>query len=371
MRGGTSKGVFFRPEDLPPDPVLRDRVLLRLMGSPDPYGRQMDGMGGGYSSASKVALVSRSGRSDCDIDYFFGQVSVEKPLVDWSGGCGNLLAAVAAFAIQEGMVQVPRSGFTAVRIWQVNLDRSVTCHVPIADGEVQEDGDLRVDGVAFPGAEIRIEYPVSTATVFPTGRPIDRVSVPGVGMLEMTLIDAGMPTAIVDAATLGLRGVELPADINADAALLERLEHARTAACVAMGLADSVEAASATRLHTPKLAFVSRPVDHPVASGHNLPAGAADVTARIVSMGKLHHAMTGTGGISIAAASRVPGTVVSRLGRPSPGGVRIGHASGTLMLDVELREQEGTWCLLRAALGRTARCLMRGSVHVPGAVWPA
>ncbi|BAL27006.1 2-methylaconitate cis-trans isomerase PrpF [Azoarcus sp. KH32C] len=378
MRGGTSKGLFFTSDDLPAetrtDPALRDALLLRVVGSPDPYGKHIDGMGGATSSTSKVVIVSRSRRENCDVDYLFGAVSIEKPVIDWSGNCGNLTSAVGPFAIQRGLVEVPPNGVAVVRIWQANIGKKILAHVPMADGEVQEIGDFELDGVTFPAAEIKLEFLEPGAdeggeggAMFPTGRMVDTIDVPGVGRVEATLINAGNPTIFVDAATLGFRGTELQPDINHDEAVLARCEAVRAHATVAMGLAKTAAEATEKRPHTPKLAFVAPPAAYIASSGKAVKADDIDLCARIFSMGKLHHAMTGTGAVAIAVAAAIRGTVVSRLleegGRRDE--VRFGHPSGTMTVGAAASEAEGEWKVEKASMSRSARRLMEGQVFVP------
>ncbi len=375
MRGGTSKGVFFRKEDLPADPAARDRLLLRVTGSPDPYGKQIDGMGAATSSTSKVVILSKSDRPDCDVDYLFGQVAIDRPLVDWTGNCGNLTSAVGPFAIAEGLVAAPADGLATVRIWQANIGKRIVAHVPMQGGQVVEEGDFELDGVTFPAAEIRIEFmdpgggedDGEGGAMFPTGRLVDILEVPGVGRIEATLINAGNPTVFVAAAALGLAGTESQEAVNGDAALLARCEAVRALGAVAMGLADSAAQASATRQHTPKLAFVSPPQSYTASNGK--PVGAAEIalTARILSMGKLHHAMTGTGAVAIAVAAAIPGTIVQKTLRAGtdPALVRFGHPSGTLAVGAEAIRQGGEWVVTKAVMSRSARRLMEGWVRVP------
>lgn len=373
MRGGTSKGLFVRLEDLPSDLALRDRVLLRAFGSPDPYGRQMDGVGGGHSSASKVAVISRSARAGCDIDYLFGQVAVDRAMIDWSGSCGNLLSAAASFAIDEGFVDVPSEGVATVRIWQVNLGQQIVARVPVQAGQTAETGSFEMDGVAFPGTEILIEYPPqenADGGLFPTGRVLDRVEVPGIGRFDVTLVQAGMATAIIEARVLGLDGTELPEHINGDDELLERLEMIRAACAVAMGLAKTPQEATQTRPHMPKLAFVSPCVDYRASNGQVIGAASVDLVARIISMGKLHHAITGTGAAAIAAALQVAGTVPYRLAQTHCSKVRLGHASGILTVEADVSQTAGTFTAERLAMSRSARRLMEGWVCAPGEFWP-
>lgn len=378
MRGGTSKGIFFTPEDLPEavrdDRMLRDALLMRVVGSPDPYGKHIDGMGGATSSTSKVVLVSRSRRADCDVDYWFGAVSVERPVIDWSGNCGNLTAAVAPFAIARGLVDVPAEGGASVRIWQANIGKQIIAHVPMRDGQVQEIGDFELDGVSFPAAEIKLEFLDPAAeegsqggAMFPSGRPIDVLEVPGLGRLEATLITAGNPTIFVDAAALGFRGTELQPEINHDEAVLARCESLRALGAVAVGLARTPSEATEGRPHTPKLAFVAPPTTFTASNGRRVDAEEIDLCARILSMGKLHHAMTGTGAIALAVAAAIPGTVVSRLfgGDGRRGEVRVGHPSGVLTVGAVAACVEGAWRVERATMSRSARRLMDGHVFVP------
>ncbi len=370
MRGGTSKGVFFTPADLPPAAcapgAARDGLLLRVIGSPDPYGQQIDGMGGGTSSTSKVVLVSRSARGDCDVDYLYGAVSIGTPVIDWSGNCGNLTAAVGPFAIARGLVDAPADGVVAVRIWQANIGKKIVAHVPVSRGRVVESGSFVLDGVAFPGAEIRLEFldPGAGDALLPTGRVVDELDVPGVGRIEATLIDSGIPSIFVTAASLGLRGDETQAEVNADTGLLARLEAVRAHGAVVMGLAAGVREATRDRPHTPKLAFLAPPADFTAADGRRIAAGEIDLLARILSMGKLHHAMTGTGAVAIASAAAIPGTLVARLRRPGADGrVRIGHASGILAAGAEAERAEGGWRISKVVASRSARRLMTGMVH--------
>jgi 2-methylaconitate isomerase len=378
MRGGTSKGVFFRTADLPEaarrDPGVRDGLLLRVIGSPDPYAKQIDGLGGATSSTSKVVLVERSERPGCDVDYLFGAVAIESPVIDWSGNCGNLTSAVGPFAIQHGLVPAPRDGIATVRIWQANIGKTIVAHVPMAGGEVQELGDFELDGVTFPAAEIKLEFLDPGAgdedggggAMFPTGRMIDILDVPGAGAIEATLINAGNPTIFVDAKTLGLTGTELQPEVNANAALVRRCEAIRSYCAVAMGLAASAREATEQRPHTPKLAFVAPPAAYTAASGKHVDAGEIELLARIMSMGKLHHAMTGTGAVALAVAAAIPGTLVSRL---LPGGaqpeVRFGHPSGTLAVGASAQQVNGEWSVTKAVMSRSARRLMTGEVWVP------
>lgn len=377
MRGGTSKGVFFLAHDLPSDPAVRDRLLLRIIGSPDRYGKHTDGMGGATSSTSKVVILSKSGRAGCNVDYRFGQVAIDAPVIDWSGNCGNLSAAVGAFALSTGLVEGPADGMATVRIWQANIGKVIVNHVPMQGGEVQELGDFELDGVAFPAAEVKVEFLDPAAdeegggqegggAMFPSGKRIDVLDVPGVGKLEATLINAGNPTIFVDAARLGLTGMELQGDVNGDKALLQRVEAVRALGAVAMGLVATTEEATAKRPHTPKLAFVAKPASYMASDGKRIEASSIDLLARIFSMGVLHHAMTGTGAVAIAAAAAIPGTVVSRAAPAGADGrVRFGHPSGTLSVGAEAREEAGQWKVAKVMMSRSARRLMEGWVRVP------
>ena len=377
MRGGTSKGVFFNQKDLPAAAqvagVARDKIMLRVIGSPDPYGKQIDGMGNGSSSTSKVVIIGPSDREDCDVDYLFGAVAIDAPVVDWSGNCGNLSSAVGPYAIQEGLVDAGPDGLRTVRIWQANLGKRIIAHVPVKDGQVVELGDFEPDGVTFPAAEVQLEFLDPGAdedsdggAMFPTGNFIDTLDIPGFGVLEATLINAGNPTIFVNAKTLGLSGVELQDDVNANAELLKTLESIRAHATVAMGLASTAQEATEKRPHTPKLAFISGAQAYTASSGKALAKEAIDITARIMSMGKLHHAMTGTGAIAIAVAGAIPGTVVSAmLGGKSQAKVKFGHPSGILAVGAEANQDSGDWVITKALMSRTARRLMTGEVWVP------
>jgi 2-methylaconitate isomerase len=367
MRGGTSKGVFLRPEDLPADAAARDRILLRIIGSPDPYGKQIDGMGAATSSTSKVVLVSKSSRPDCDVDYLFGQVRIDAPHIDWSGNCGNLTTAVGPFSLSEGIVDAPRDGIALVRIWQANIGKRILAHVPVRGGQVVEEGDFELDGVTFPAAEVKLEFmdPGAEGAMFPTGSVVDVLKIEN-QTIEATLINAGNPTVFVAAASLGLKGTELQGDINGNAELLARAEAIRARGAVMMGLASSVGEATSKRPHTPKLAFVAEPAGYTSSSGKEVSAASIDLLARIFSMGVLHHAMTGTGGVAIAVAAAVPGTVVQRIARSKTDGrIRFGHPSGTLSVGAEARAEGGQWVVSKALMSRSARRLMEGWVRVP------
>ncbi len=373
--------MFFLREHLPEDRLEWDRLLLRVIGSPDPYGKQTDGMGAATSSTSKVVVISPSEREDCDVDYLFGQVSIEKPVIDWSGNCGNLTAAVGPFAVARGLVNAPANGIATVRIWQANLQARIHAHVPMANGTVVEDGDFFLDGVAFPGAEILLDFfeqaegsSAGASSLFPTGSPRSKFFVPNIGEMDATLITAGNPTIFVSAARLGLRGDEMQGDINSNAPLLARCEAIRAHGAVAMGLARSADQATNEQPHTPKLAFVSESTAYTASNGRLVAADDIDLNARILSMGKLHHAMTGTGAIAIAVAAAIPGTIVNELlpnARSAAHAdrverrVRFGHPSGVTAVSAEAERHSGVWHMTKVSMSRTARMLMEGWVFVP------
>ncbi|NYT24981.1 2-methylaconitate cis-trans isomerase PrpF [Alcaligenaceae bacterium] len=380
MRGGTSKGVFFRLEDLPaaaqaPGPA-RDALLMRVIGSPDPYGKHTDGMGGATSSTSKIVILSRSGQPGHDVDYLFGQVSIDKPFIDWSGNCGNLSAAVGPFAISNGLIdagRIPENGAVTVRIWQANIGKTIVSHVPVTSGAVQETGDFELDGVTFPAAEIPVEFMDPAAddddgggALFPTGNVVDELEVPGVGTFKATMINAGIPTVFLNAADIGYTGTELQDDINSDAKALATFETIRAHGALRMGLiSDLTEAAQ--RQHTPKVAFVAPPADYNASSGKTVKAAEIDLLVRALSMGKLHHAMMGTAAVAIGTAAAIPGTLVNlAAGGGERNAVRFGHPSGTLRVGAEAQLQDGQWKVTKAIMSRSARVLMEGWVRVPG-----
>jgi probable AcnD-accessory protein PrpF len=377
MRGGTSKGVFFKLDDLPesarvPGPA-RDAQLMRVIGSPDPYGKQIDGMGAATSSTSKTVIVGKSTRPDHDVDYLFGQVSIDQAFVDWSGNCGNLSAAVGPFAITNGLIdpaRVPQNGIAVVRIWQANIQKTIIAHVPITDGAVQETGDFELDGVTFPAAELQLEFmnPAEEGdggSMFPTGNLVDDLEVPGVGTFKATMINSGIPTIFLNADALGYSGAELQDDINGDAAALARFETIRAHGALRMGLIKSLEEAAA-RQHTPKVAFVAGPKAYTASSGKQIGANDIDVLVRALSMGKLHHAMMGTASVAIATAAAVPGTLVNlAAGGGQRDQVCFGHPSGTLRVGAEAQLVDGEWTVTKAIMSRSARVLMEGRVHVP------
>ena len=413
MRGGTSKGVFFKLGDLPErcqqPGAPRDRLLLRVIGSPDPYGAQIDGMGGATSSTSKAVILSKSERPDHDVDYRFGQVGIDKAFVDWSGNCGNLTAAVGSFAISNGLIdrsRIPQNGVCVVRIWQTQIQKTIIAHVPITDGAVQETGDFELDGVTFPAAEVQVEFldPADDGdeggSMFPTGNLVDDLDVPGIGTLKATMINAGIPTVFINAAEIGC--TELREAINTDPGALARFETIRAYGALRMGLIKDLSEAG-QRQHTPKVAFVAPPADYTASSGKAITASEIDLNVRALSMGKLHHAMMGTCAVAIATAAAVPGTLVNLaagggdrtaqieleaalidITRLEPGdgvqgaagkeiriaadrtAVRFGHPSGTLRVGAEATLEGGQWVVKKAIMSRSARVLMSGFVHLPG-----
>ncbi|MCH8542846.1 MAG: 2-methylaconitate cis-trans isomerase PrpF [Alcanivorax sp.] len=380
MRGGTSKGVFFSLTDLPDAAQVagaaRDALLLRVIGSPDPYGKQIDGMGGATSSTSKTVILSRSTRPEHDVDYLFGQVSIDKAFVDWSGNCGNLSAAVGAFAISAGLVdasRIPQDGVATVRIWQANIGKTIIAQVPMTDGAVQETGDFELDGVTFPAAEVEVAFMDPAAeeeggggSMFPTGNLVDDLEVPGVGMLKATLINVGIPTVFVNAAAIGYTGTELQDAINSDAKALAMFETIRAHGALRMGLIKDL-AEAGNRQHTPKVAFVAPPASYVSSSGKQVSVDDVDLLVRALSMGKLHHAMMGTAAVAIGAAAAIPGTLVNlAAGGGDRTAVRFGHPSGTLRVGAEATEVDGDWTVSKAIMSRSARVLMEGWVRVPG-----
>ncbi len=380
LRGGTSKGVFFRLQDLPASAQVpgkaRDSLLLRVIGSPDPYGKQTDGMGGATSSTSKTVIIAKSGRPDHDVDYLFGQVSIDSAFVDWSGNCGNLSAAVGPFSIAAGLIdpaRVPQNGVAVIRIWQANISKTIIAHVPITDGAVQETGDFELDGVTFPAAEVQLEFMDPAAeeegaggSMFPTGNLVDDLEVPGIGVLKATMINAGIPTIFLNAEQVGHTGTELQDAINSDPKILAKFETIRAYGAVRMGLIKHIDEA-AKRQHTPKVAFVAKPASYVSSSGKQVGTGDVDLLVRALSMGKLHHAMMGTAAVAIGTAAAIPGTLVNlAAGGGARNAVRFGHPSGTLRVGAEATQEGGDWVVKKASMSRSARILMEGWVRVPG-----
>ena len=377
MRGGTSKGVFFRLQDLPvvarQPGAARDALLMRVIGSPDPYGKHTDGMGGATSSTSKCVIIAKSDQPDHDVDYLYGQVSIDQPFVDWSGNCGNLTSAVGPFAVANGFIEparLPRDGVYPVRVWQANIGKTIIVHVPVAGGVVQETGDFALDGVTFPAAEIVLEFldPADEGdggAMFPTGNLVDTLEVPGIGPLQATMINAGIPTIFVNAADIGYTGSELQDAINGDAKALAMFEAIRAHGAVRMGLISHMDEA-ASRQHTPKVAFVAPPANHLSSSGKRIAADEVDLLVRALSMGKLHHAMMGTAAVAIGAAASVPGTLVNlAAGGGEREAVRFGHPSGTLRVGAQALQVDGQWTVTKAVMSRSARVLMEGWVRIP------
>jgi hypothetical protein len=378
MRGGTSKGVFFKLTDLPAEAQqagkVRDALLLRVIGSPDPYGKHTDGMGGATSSTSKAVILAKSQQADHDVDYLFGQVAIDKPFVDWSGNCGNLSAAVGAFAIHAGLVakeNIPENGIATVRIWQANIQKTIIAHVPITNGEVQETGDFELDGVTFPAAEIQVEFldPADgEGSMFPTGNLVDTLDVPAIGQFNATLINAGIPTIFIEADAIGYTGCELQDDINNDEKALAMFETIRAYGAVKMGLISHIEEAK-NRQHTPKIAFVAPAKDYIASSGKAVKATDIDLVVRALSMGKLHHAMMGTAAVAIATAAAIPGTIVNQAaGGGEKQTITFGHPSGTLKVGAKAQFVNGEWTAEKAIMSRSARILMEGWVRVPQTV---
>lgn len=369
MRGGTSKGVFFRDTDLPTDTAERDALLLRITGSPDPYGKQIDGMGGATSSTSKVNIISVSDHQDCDVDYLFGEVAVETPVIDYSGSCGNLIPAVGVFAITAGLVEVPADGMAVVRIWQANVGKKMAVHIPMQGGQPVELGDFTLDGVTFPASKLRVDFIDPAADdeggLFPTGQLIETVDVPGVGAIEVTMINAGNPHIIMSPAHLGITGSELPDDLNKDKELLEKCEQIRSYCTVLMGLAKTAREATELRPHTPKLAFVADPAPYVSSSGKKIAAEDCDMSARILSMGKVHHAMTGTGGVGLTVAASIEGTMVQQVTKDAAlegRTLRIGQPSGIMAVAATTTLERDCWKVEKVSMDRCARRLMEGWV---------
>lgn len=391
MRGGTSKGVFFNLNDLPErcqqPGQARDNFLLRVIGSPDPYGKQIDGLGNGSSSTSKTVILSKFDQDNHDVNYLFGQVNIAKPMIDWAGNCGNLTAAVGACAINMGLVDSDKvatsakSGICEVRIWQQNISKTIIAHVPVyldeqGQVQVQETGDFELDGVTFPAAEVKIEFidPVdASSAMFPTGNLVDDFDVSGCGLekdcVKATFINAGIPTIFMQAADLGFKGTELQTDINGKKELLDKLETIRARGGVAMGLFTEVSEAEKSQ-HIPKIAWVAPAQTYTASSGKEVHADDIDLVVRAMSMGQLHHAMMGTAAVAIAAAATTQGTLVNEAaGNGSSkelSQVRFGHPSGTLLVGGKTEQVEGRWQAKKVSMSRSARRIMVGQVFVPG-----
>lgn len=378
MRGGTSKGVFFKLDDLPSAAqqagAIRDQLLLRVIGSPDPYGKQIDGMGGASSSTSKTVILAKSSQPNHDVDYLFGQVAIDRAFVDWSGNCGNLTAAVGPFAISNGLVnaeRIPENGLCTVRIWQANIQKTIIAHVPMSHGQVQETGDFELDGVTFPAAEVQIEFldPADDgedgSAMFPTGNVVDTFNVPNIGTFQATFINAGIPTIFLNAEEIGYAGTELQDVINGNAEALARFETIRAYGAKQMGLIEDISEAE-KRQHTPKIAFVAKPKAYISSSGKQIQTEDVDLLVRALSMGKLHHAMMGTAAVAIGTAAAIPGTLVNlAAGGGVREAVRFGHPSGTLRVGAQAVQESGKWQVKKAVMSRSARVLMEGWVRIP------
>jgi len=375
MRAGTSKGVFFNLTDLPTAAQVagatRDAILLRVIGSPDPYGKQTDGMGGATSSTSKTVIIAKSSRPEHDVDYLFGQVAIDRAFVDWSGNCGNLTAGVGPFAISNGLIdpdRIPQNGIATVRIWQVNIQKTIIAHIPITDGEVQETGDFELDGVTFPAAEIKVEFldPADgEGALFPTGNLVDDLEVPGIGTFKATLINSGIPTIFLNAQDIGFAGTELQDDINNDKTTLDRFETIRAYGAIKMGLIKEVSEA-AGRQHTPKVAFLATPNEYITSSGKQILSDQIDLNVRALSMGKLHHAMMGTAAVAIGTAAAIPGTLVNiAAGGIDREEVTFGHPSGVMTVGAKALLKDDEWSVTKASMSRSARVLMEGWVRIP------
>ncbi|WP_296203796.1 2-methylaconitate cis-trans isomerase PrpF [Psychrobacter sp. UBA3962] len=391
MRGGTSKGIFFNLNDLPErcqqPGQARDNFLLRVIGSPDPYGKQIDGLGNGSSSTSKTVILSKSDKDDHDVNYLFGQVNIAKPMIDWAGNCGNLTAAVGACAINMGLVDADKvaasaeTGICEVHIWQQNISKTIIAHVPVYVDEqgqvqVQETGDFELDGVTFPAAEVKIEFidPVdASSAMFPTGNLVDDFDISGCGLekdsVKATFISAGIPTIFMQAADLGFTGTELQTDINGNKALLDKLETIRAKGGVAMGLFKEVSEAEKSQ-HIPKIAWVAPAQTYTASSGKEVKADDIDLVVRAMSMGQLHHAMMGTAAVAIAAAATTQGTLVNEAAGDGSSKelseVRFGHPSGTLLVGGKTEQVDGRWQAKKVSMSRSARRIMVGQVFVPG-----
>jgi 2-methylaconitate cis-trans-isomerase PrpF len=369
MRGGTSKAVMVNAADLPADPAAWDAILLEVMGSPDPNGRQLDGMGGGVSSVSKVCVVGPPRRPDADVDYTFAQVSVREAHVDYSGNCGNMSSAIGPFAVEEGLVPRPQDGETAVRIHNTNTGKVIVAKFPVVDGALAADGELEIDGVAGKAAAIRLEFldpgGAKTGKLLPTGQAVDQLEVAGLGTIAASCVDAANPAVFVAAESVGKTGIELPDALEKDQAFLEKMEAIRRAASVRMGITADLEAAAKVS-SVPLVAMVAAPQAAATLSGRALAADDADIVVRMLSMRQPHRATPITGAICLAIAARVPGSIPARLRRAGDGPTRIGHPSGMTLVDAAV---EGEGPELRARHGavyRTARRLFEGAVLYRG-----
>jgi 2-methylaconitate cis-trans-isomerase PrpF len=366
MRGGTSKAVIFHARDLPAERALWKPIFLAVMGSPDPYGRQLNGMGGGLSSLSKVCVIGPSSRSDADLDYTFAQVQVKEAQVDYHTNCGNMSSAIGPFAVDEGLVETP-DGDALVRIHNTNTGKLIHSTFPVRNGTAIEEGEIEIPGVAGTGAAVRLDFldpgGASTGVLLPTGNAVDSIDVPGVGRIEMSMVDAANACVFVSAEELGLVGTELPDRLEDDRALLERLALIRHSASIAMGIATDPGAAKAKSI--PFIGFVSAPRDALVLSGQTLPANSVDVTIRMLSNGQPHRALPLTGSLCAAVAARIEGTVVHRVLRKRDAGqpLRLGMPSGILRVEAAVARTGEQWAASHGSLYRTARRLFEGFVR--------
>lgn len=371
MRGGTSRALFFKEADLPPDPIVRDRVIMAAFGSPDPYGRQINGLGGATSTTSKVAVISPREGEKNTVNYTFGQVSITSSLIDRKGNCGNISSAVGPFAIDEGMVEVEEP-VTTVRIYNTNTKKYIVARVPVKNGKAVVEGDYAIAGIPGTGARISLEFehPGGSVTgkLLPTGNPTDILNAGGFGEFTASIVDAANPVVFVRASDLGLQGIELPREVDGNLELLAKIESIRAAAAVRIGLADTPEEATRKSPAVPKIAFVSPPSYYTTLSGTNVMAADVDLVARIMSMGKLHAAYAITGAICTAGAAKIEGSVVWEMVRGEKRQaslVHLGHPSGTLEVEVDMVKSGETWEYVKGTVFRTARRLMDGFVYVP------
>ena len=365
MRGGTSKAVMFRKDDLPENPRDWDPIFLQVMGSPDPNGRQLDGMGGGISSLSKICVIGRSSRPDADIDYTFAQIGVRDTFVDYGANCGNMSSAVGPFALDEGLVAAPSGNEAAIRIHNTNTSKIIVSRFPVDHGALADTGDIEIDGVAGKGAPIRLEFlepgGARTGKLLPTGNPVDDLDIGGLGVVKASCVDAANPCVFVAASTVDKSGDELPDALDGDAVFLQRMEDIRCAASVKMGIAPDIDQAR-RMTGIPKVAMVSGPRVGRTLSGRELAASDADIWVRMISVGLPHRAVPVTGAICLAVASRIPGSIPAELNK-SKGPTRIAHPSGVTLVDAGVSVSgPGAVKADYGAVYRSARRLFEGSV---------
>ncbi|MGI6855137.1 2-methylaconitate cis-trans isomerase PrpF family protein [Mesorhizobium sp. 1B3] len=370
MRGGTSKALVFRRDDLPADTSEWPPLFLAAMGSPDPSGRQLDGMGGGVSSLSKVCVVGPSSRPDADLDYSFFQIGIKDDLVDTSGNCGNMSSAIGPFALDEGFAPPCSGDMATIRIHNTNTSKIIVSRFPVEDGKAAVSGSQSIDGVAGTGAPIRLEFldpgGAGTGRLLPAGEAESDLQVPGLGIIRATMIDAANPCVFVEAQSIGKLGIELPSTLDDDHACLAALESVRRSAAVAMGIAPNEDEAGRVP-SIPKVAIVSKPTDYITISGRMIGREDHEISVRMISMGIPHRAVPLTGALCLAVAVRTPGTLPHRLAGTHDGSIRAGHPSGTLEVDAEVTERDGQPHATHCAVYRTARRLFEGHVLVPGA----